>query len=73
MRSFLSMLGSLFKAHPWLVLLTIIAIVLVLGGAVWWFLGFLISLVRKVPGVGGAVASAADKAVGTVAGATGSA
>ncbi len=64
MSFFRSLLG-LAKAHPLPFVLFVVAVVLVLGGIVWK----LISLIGKVPVVGGAVA----KGAAAVAGATGSA
>jgi hypothetical protein len=72
MKHFFSSLFGLAKQHPALFLLSIVLVVIVLGGIVWKGLSLVFGLIRKVPG-GGAVANAAEGAVNKVAGATGSA
>ncbi len=68
MRAFFRSLFGLARAHPLAFVLFLFAVVLTLGGAVWWVLGRLLGLLRKVPG-GDVVA----KGVASVARATGSA
>jgi hypothetical protein len=70
--TFLRNLWALVLAHPLAFVLFIIGVVLTLGGLVWWVLGRLFALLRKVPG-GAAVADAASGAVASIATKTGSA
>lgn len=50
MRDFLSEMFSTMKKHPLAFVGFIFVVVLFLGGAVWWVLGKLFALLRKVPG-----------------------
>jgi hypothetical protein len=72
MRHFVSSLVALIKQHPLMFLLSIVLVVVVLGGIVWKGLALVFGLIRKVPG-GSTVANAAEGAVDKVANATGSA
>lgn len=60
-------LFGLMKSHPIAFVGFIFAVVLFLGGAVWFVLGKLFALLRKVPG-----GSTAEDAVRKVSAATGS-
>jgi hypothetical protein len=70
--NFLRHLFGVARAHPLAFVGFLFVVVLTLGGLVWWVLGLLLGLVRKVPG-GSGVADAAAGAVERVASATGSA
>ncbi len=53
--TFIRNLFGLARAHPLAFVLFVVSVVLFLGGAVWWVVGKVFGLLRKVPG-GGKVA-----------------
>lgn len=72
MRHFASMLMAVAKAHPVLFALTIVGVVVLLGGLVWSVIRFVFGALKRVPVLGSA-AGATEGAIDKAASLTGSA